>query len=212
MDIKAICIVEVICNTDKETDRLKTLNIITDHYAVSPGCIVYGEEAKGHPYYSKFIFKLNQTSLAINHIMLMEKYKDSDMPLLIFESDVLCLHDLTIIDSKLKQVIADMKTHAIDFVFLGKGCFPSVDSKNYKHIVNDLYKSSISRCTESYIISPRGMKAYLDFFNSTNNHTAIDADYNILFNTRPDILCCWSLPELFKQGSLTGLYSSLIPQ
>lgn len=212
MDIKAICNIEVICNTVKEADRLKTLNIITDHYAVSPGCIAYGEEAKKHPYYSKFICKLNATSLTINHIALMEKYKDSEFPLLIFESDVLCLYDLTTIDSKLKQIIADMNTHAIDFVFLGKGCFASVDTKNYTHIVNDLYKSTTSRCTEAHIISPRGMKAYLDFFNSTENHTVIDADYNIFFKTRPDILCCWALPELFKQGSLSGLYSSLIPQ
>ena len=203
--------IAVICNTELETNRLTTLKKITDHYGVVPGYTVYGEDAKKHPYYPKFNCKINAISLAINHITLLEQYKDSNKPLLIFESDVLCLSDFTVLDARLNQIIQDMNTHGIDFVFLGKGPFPNVDKNNYKHVVHDLYKAERSRCTEAYLISPRGIKAYLEYFYSTDNHTTIDDDYTVLFKARPEILPCWALPELFYQGSLTGVYASLVP-
>jgi hypothetical protein len=209
--IPALINMEAICNTSVETNRLATLNHITNHYMIQPGCATYGADVESHPYYSKFNCLLNARSLAINHITLLEKHKNSYKPLLIFESDVLCIHSLEHTDDKLRQIIRDMIEHTIDFVFLGKGCFQSINTNNHVHIVNDLYKAVSSRCTESYLISPRGIQAYLDFFNTTDNHTAIDADYNIFFKAYPHISCAWAIPELFRQGSMDGTYSSLVP-
>ena len=202
---------EAICNTSIETNRLATLEHITNHYEIQPGYTIYGDETPSHPYYPKFNCLLNARSLAINHITLLEKHKNSHKPLLIFESDVLCIHSLNHTDDKLRQIIHDMIEHTIDFVFLGKGCFPTVKTEDRVHIVNDLYKAASSRCTESYLISPRGIQAYLEFFNTTDNHTAIDADYNIFYRAYPHISCAWTIPELFKQGSLEGIYPSLVP-
>jgi hypothetical protein len=209
--IPALINMEAICNTSVETNRLKTLSLITDHYKIQPGCTTYGADAQSHPYYSKFNCLLNARSLAINHIVLLEKHKNSNKPLLIFESDVLCIDPLNHIDAKLQQIINDMAEKKIDFIFLGKGCFSSVNTSDRMHIVNDLYKSNTSRCTEAYLISPTGIQAYLDYFNSTDNHTAIDADYNIFFKAYPHISCAWTIPELFRQGSMDGTYQSLVP-
>jgi GR25 family glycosyltransferase involved in LPS biosynthesis len=210
--LKDVCNMEIICNMAAESERLKTLQPIIDHYNLQPGYTTYGEDAKSHPYYSKFNAKLHQISLTINHIVLMEKYRESNKPLLLFESDVLCLEDFIATDIKLHNIIKDMETHSIDFVFLGKGCFPSVDTRTLKHVTNNLYKTNTSRCTESHIISPAGIKKFLEYFYSTNNHTVIDTNYNIFFKAHPEVFCCWAIPELFMQGSISGMYSSLIPR
>jgi len=214
MDLHSFCHIEAICNTTIETDRLVTLKRITDHYGIVPTCATYGESARAHPYFNRFHYRcrLNARSLAINHITILEKYRNSTKPLLIFESDVLAIQDLDTTDRTLKQVLKDMTAQSIDFVFLGKGCFPSVDTSQRRHIVNDLYHSATSRCTESYLISPKGIRAYLDYFYTTLGHIEIDADYNVFFNARQDIKCCWAIPELFKQGSLEGMYTSLVPK
>jgi hypothetical protein len=207
------CHVEIICNTEKEPDRIPTIELITNHYNITPYFTVYGEDTRSHKYFPKYRQQLNTSaiSLAINHITLLEKYKDSDKTLLIFESDVLCLLDFDIIDNKLNSIIESMNTHSIDFVFLGIGCFDSIDKNNYTLIENDIYKTGTSRCTEAYLIRPNGMRKYLDYFyNVINNHTAIDADYNLFFKGHPEIISCWLIPELFKQGS-RSIYKSLVP-
>jgi hypothetical protein len=207
------CNVEAICNVEKETKRLPTLNIITDHYGITPSYTVYGEEARSHAYFHKFKLDLNinATSLAINHITILEKYKNSNKPLLIFESDAICLHDFDTIDTNINAVIQSMVENNIDFVFLGVGCFDTVDTSLFKQIDRNLFKKLQSRCTESYIISPTGIRRYLEYFyTKQNNHTAIDADYNLFFEEHTDIICCWLIPELFKQGSRC-MYESLVP-
>jgi hypothetical protein len=206
--------IEAICNTAVETDRVATLRSITDHYRIQPGYTVYGEEAASHPYYSKFTCKMNARSLAINHITLLEKYKDATKPLLLFESDVLCLYPFEYIDTQLAQIVKDMRTHQIDFVFLGKGCFQDTQAilpRVGPRITGGLYQSTTSRCTEAFLISPQGIRAYLEFFYTAPLHKAIDADFNELFRVRPEIRCAWAIPELFRQGSEAGLYKSRVP-
>lgn len=211
------CNVEIICNTEKETNRLAELHKIIEHYKVTPSYTVYGEETQSHKYFSKYRQKLNVSaiSLAINHVSILEKYKDSDKPLLIFESDALCLHDFDTTDSELNNVMDLMKKHSIDYVFLGLGCFddPSGELRlpSTVHITEGLYKTGHSRCTEAYLVSPNGIRRYLDYFyRIEKNHTAMDAEYNIFFDTNPDVIACWLIPELFKQGS-RSIYGSLVP-
>ena len=206
------CQVELICNVPKELNRYDTVRKIADHYNIVPTYTIYGDDTRNHPYFDKFESTLNihATSLAINHISLLEKYKDTQVPLLMFESDVLCCSDFSSIDAKLKETIQIMYEKHIDFVFLGKGCFDHIDKNNYTHVQNDLYVSHTSRCTESYLISPNGIRQYLDYFYNNTNHTAIDADYNLFFKTVPSCKLCWQIPELFYQGS-RHMYTSLVP-
>jgi len=194
-------IVEVSFNESKEKERLKTLQPILDFYHIKPSPILWGEEVRDHPYYKKFSSEitLNPICASINNILFYEKHKDSDKYLLLFESDATPLYDMAYIDTEINKNIQEMKDKNIDFVFLGKGHLDSIDTSQYEKITDTLYKSSTSRCGESYIISPNGMKKYLEYFYKTENHNALDLDLNNFFKVTPECLVCWRVPELFKQ-------------
>jgi len=206
------CNVEVICNVSKEQDRIDTLKNITNHYNVVPTYTIYGQDARNHTYFPKFkpSLNINASSLAINHITLFEKYKNTENPLLVFESDVLCLYNFDTIDNKIGETIKHMSENSIDFVFLGKGCFSHVDTNGRSQVADNLYTASTSRCTESYLISPNGIRKYLEYFYTAPVHTAIDADFNLFYEANKDIQVCWLIPELFSQGS-RSIYPSLVP-
>jgi len=204
--------VEIIYNTEAEANRLPTLRPFLEHYGIEPSCETYGLSAKAHPYYSKFSSStLPAISLAINHVVLMEKHRDSEKPLLLFESDVLPLYEFQQIDQHLATIMKSMRDLSIDFVFLGKGCFQVMDTRGLARATPNLFFSRRSRCTEAYLVSPKGIQAYLNYFYTTENHRAIDGDFNMFFEAHPEIGCALAIPELFCQGSHTGLYKSLIP-
>jgi hypothetical protein len=141
----------------------------------------------------------------------MEKHKDSEKPLLLFESDVLPLYEFKHIDQQLAAIMKSMRDLSIDFVFLGKGCFQVMDTRGLQRATSNLFFSRRSRCTEAYLVSPKGIQAYLNYFYTTEKHIAIDSDFNMFFEAHPKIGCALAIPELFCQGSHTGLYKSLVP-
>jgi hypothetical protein len=212
IDIQYPMNVEIICNVEAEANRLPTLRPFLEHYGVEPSCATYGSSTISHPYYTKFSSStLPAISLAINHVILMEKHRDSEKPLLLFESDVLPLNEFQQIDQHLTTIRKSMVDLSIDFVFLGKGCFQIMDTRGLTRATSNLFFSRRSRCTEAYLISPKGIRAYLNYFYTTENHRAIDGDFNVFFEAHPEIGCGLAIPELFCQGSHTGLYKSLIP-
>lgn len=207
--------VEVICNREKEPERLHTLQAVLDYFKVEPVCTVWGEEARGHELFKTFRqgTHINGLSLAINHIELIKRYIDSDRYLLILESDVMPIYPIEYIDSEVEKTIEEMKTHSIDFCFIGKGCYTHVDPATFHDPLykrtDTLYETRHSRCTESYIISPRGVQKFLDFIQIFPM-TVIDFTFNELFQ-KTDTRSSWRIPELFKQGSQCGVYSGNIP-
>jgi hypothetical protein len=209
--------IDIICNLSIENNRLKTLQPIINFYNVQPSYTVWGDDAKNHELYSKFYNHTTNSaiSLAINHITLIRKYKNTNKFLIIFESDVIPLYDLSYIDTEIKNIIKEMKDNTIDFTFLGKGCFDNINSIpsfiKLIQITNKLYTTEYSRCTESYIISPKGISAFLDFIDTTNIPlTAIDFIFNYFFKFIKSCKSCWIVPELFKQGTWCGIYNRTI--
>ena len=106
-----------------------------------------------------------------------------------------------------------MKEHSIDFCFLGEGCYRNIDPNRF-HIPlykkrDCVYEIPESRCTDSYILSPHGIRSFLTFIK-TFNITVIDFTFNFFFQKNIS-RSSWRIPELFKQGSHIGLYSGNIP-
>jgi hypothetical protein len=201
--------VEIICNVDKEQERMKTLRGFITNFNVTPTFEVYGQDALNHFLFNKFDknLKISEISLAINHISLFKKHSNSDLPLLIFESDVIANYSFEVINCEISKAIDDMKKYDIDFIFLGQGCVPHFTCDN--KITETLYSVGRSRCTESYLVSPNGIKEYLKYFDTTENHVAIDWDFNYFFE-KTSICSCWKSPELFIQGSFQNLYPSYL--
>lgn len=204
--------VEIIYNEKKEIERYKTLEPIMKYYNVKPSCAVWGEETRQHELFNKFYSgtNINAASLAINHISIMQRYRDKNKYLLIFESDVLPLYDLNKVDEEIKLSVKEMIANNIDFAFIGKGCFENAFKSPAKlsKISNTLYISNGSRCTESYIVSPKGIANFLDYFEENIDNTCIDFLFNAFFKIKKNSVACWRLPELFQQGTSVGLYKT----
>ena len=150
--------VEVICNREKEPERLRTLQPILDYFKVEPVCTVWGEEAREHSLFKTFRqgTHINGLSLAINHIEVLKRYKDSGKYLLVLESDVMPIYNIEYVDSETEKTIEEMKDHSIDFCFIGEGCFGKVTPPNFPELPSHmnkltdmLYVGYNSRCTES---------------------------------------------------------------
>jgi hypothetical protein len=210
--------VEVICNREKEPERLQTLQPVLDYFKVEPVCTVWGEEARGHELFKTFRqgTHINGLSLAINHIEVFKRYRDSGCYLVILESDVMPIYPIKDVDSEIEKTIEEMKTHFINFCFIGEGCFGGVNPPNFpslpspmKKLTDMLYVGYNSRCTESYIVSPHGIQLFLSFIE-TFNTTVIDFTFNYFFQ-HTQTLSAWRFPELFRQGSQCGLYGGNIP-
>jgi hypothetical protein len=208
-------VVEVICNREKEPERLQTLQPVLDYFKVEPVCTVWGEEARGHERFSTFRqgTHINGISLAINHIEVLHRYINSKCYVLVLESDVMPIYDMEYIDNQIEETITEMKENSIDFCFLGEGCFGKVTPPHFPlnlHKCTDtLYECKLSRCTEAYIVSPDGISSFLHFIKSFNN-TVIDFTLNYFFE-QTGVRSTWRIPELFRQGSHTGLYKGNIP-
>jgi hypothetical protein len=117
------------------------------------------------------------------------------------------------VDGEIEKTIEEMKTHSIDFCFIGEGCFGKVTPPNFPSPfikkTDILYLGYSSRCTESYILSPRGIMMFLQFIETFNN-TVIDFTFNYFFE-QTNTLAAWRIPELFVQGSHCGVYTGNIP-
>jgi hypothetical protein len=216
-------IVNIIGDLDKEPERRESLKpIMTFYNNVSPNVTCYGEEASNHSFFNKFDQqkKINAISLAINHIQILEKYVNSNQYVVIFESDAIPVYPMEFIDCEIRKDIKTMREKHIDFAFIGFGSIKGITDKQ-KHLYKKLSESlwipsncagnGASRCTEAYIASPNGIRSFMNWFNSTNNHDVIDWAFNKYFEQNNFAIGCWRSPELFKQGSYLGLYPSLVP-
>ena len=194
--------IELICNTEKEKDRIEKLKNLIEFFNIIPTYSTDKDNINTHELYNNFNktqVSSSEISLTINHITIFQKYNNKNIYTIIFESDVKPLNDLLFIQRELNNIIKEMKDNNIDIVFLGKGHLDKVNTSEYKKITDTIYKSNTSRCTESYIISPRCITKYLDFFKSKNNNITIDWSFNNFFKATPDINVGWRIPELFEQ-------------
>lgn len=215
--------VELIGDVEREPERKESLKPIVDFYRISPTVTCYGEEARSHPLFVKFDHrkKMNGISLAINHLVLLEKYAASNRYVVIFESDAIPMYPMEVIDTEVRKDIETMCEKRIDFAFIGFGCFgPLSDQQKQPHKKlsdtlwlppNPEFPNGCSRCTEAYIASPNGIRGFLKWFHARVNHDVIDWAFNHYFRQTPSAVGCWRSPELFKQGSQSGLYPSLVP-
>lgn len=203
--------VELIGNEQAEPERAQSLLPIRAFYDVTPRYEVYGADAYHHPLYRRFdsTKKINAISLAINHITCLKKYANTNQYVVLFESDAIPLYDMDTIHAQILEDIEHMKQHTIDFAFIGHGC---CSPPSEKHMIGShMYRMSLSRCTESYIASPQGIRHFLEWFYSKRNHDVIDWAFNHYCKDHPERVFVWRTPELFKQGSICGLYNSLVP-
>lgn len=215
--------VELIGNLTREPERIETLKPIMDFYGKTPMVTCYGDEAKNHHLFRCFNPQknINAISLAINHVSILEKYAESNRFVLIFESDAIPLYSMEYIDNEIRKDILIMCEKHIDFAFIGLGCFRHLTHDQIHadmKISNTLclpplreFPTGASRCTESYIASPNGIRKFLKWFRSQVNHDVIDWAFNHYFTQTPSAIGCWRSPELFKQGSISGLYPRLVP-
>lgn len=218
---------EVICNRYTETERLYSLKGIFDHFSINPTFTVWGKNVKQHRYFGKFktTTTIPAISLSINTVSCFEDYKNLEKPLLICESDCVPLYSMDHIENKINDIIRIMQENDIDFVFLNKGHLQNVntnnfaiqfsnerihiniDFKNIKCYENILYNTNVSRCTEAFLVSSKGIQKYLEYFYSRNDNVPIDWNLNYFFYDNKSIKSCWLIPELFKQYG----YTSTIP-
>lgn len=213
--------VNIICNVDHELERLRTLKELYEYYNIIPTYTVYSKNTIKHPYFYKFgnNVNINERSLAISHISVFERYKNTDKYLLMFESDATPNNrTMDNIHTKILETIEIMKQNDINFLFISNGCFDNLnvdtfsinmntpECKNYKSLKNttiynnELYLTDASRCTEAYIVSPKGINEYLKYFYNNQNHATIDWDFNNFFYKNKEMKSCWLIPELFNHG------------
>lgn len=206
---------EIICNSEVETDRLPDLKHFFNFYNIRPTFEVWGEKNTEQHYLFKMFMppprlSCNMISASINHIAIMQKYANKQKFILIYESDVINEYKLDVIHDYIIQHINDMIEFDIDLIFLGFGCFPSgfPNINTFPKITNTLINTNTSRCVEAYLISPNGIKKYLNWFYSKNNHDIIDWDFNHFLKEVSNAKSCIRVPELFSQGSYTGKFKS----
>jgi hypothetical protein len=218
--------VEIICNPYLENNRLKTLSPLFAFFNILPNYTVWGQDALNHKYFQKFknTTTVNASSLVINTLSTFERYKNNEKYLLVLESDCFPLQQLEYIKQKIEDTIKIMDKHNIDFCFINKGHLASVDIDNYnlyfknENVIIDvnfknietydkqIYITNASRCTEAFLVSPKGMQTYIDYFHSNENHVPLDWSFNYFFY-KSGIKSAWLIPELFKQYG----YQSSIP-
>lgn len=214
LDVSPLC-VETIGNKEKEHGRFKTLRPVMEFYNKELVFEVWGDSVHKHPLYRKYFIPAHRTgaiSLAINHISLLKKYAYKNKFLLMFESDVIPLKDMRCIHAEILKDMVVMEEKHIDIVMLGKGCFANVHAcpDAGKPLSPTLFHKNASRCTESYIISPEGIINFVEWFYNIEKHNVFDFDINDYFKQNPERIGCWRSPELFYQGSCSGMYASSI--
>lgn len=213
--------VAIIGDVEKEPERMKTLQTLIDYYHVLPFRACYGDDARSDPLYPKFTknYNINPVSLTINHLELMRRHVDLGTFLVVFESDAMPKYAMDEVHAGIQNDIQAMQAHGIEFAFIGTGCLVS-EPTTYNDPANRvgdtlyfarrLHANGESRCSEAYIVSPKGMKSFLAWFLSTTDHGAIDWAFNHYFRQNPSALGCWRHPELFSQGTCDGTYKSTI--
>ena len=225
--------VELIANYEKEVERHENINRIIQFYNIQPTFECWGQATTKHPLFIYFEknYNIPTISLSINHITILKKYSQKNTYLLVCESDAISTVEMDIIDLEIKKYINIMQLEKIDFIFLGTGCFNNmstddiisttynnrkmlkkqvIDTNNEGTVIdNRLIITNMSRCTEAYLISPKGITNFLEWFYSRRNNVAIDWTFNYFFRDCPTSRACWINSPLFYQGSASKYKSHL---
>lgn len=197
-------ITELICDVSKERDRFEKLKPLIEVFNITPSYYVDKVDVKENPLYNKFKIDVSDSerSLTINQITILQKNKDSGKFVLMFQSDVKLLVDISIILSEIDKTVKEMKENNVGIAFLGKGDIDKVDISKYEKISETLYITGLSRCAEAYIMSPNCIEKYLNYFKNTNNNVVDDWNFNYFLKATPDIIGCYRIPELFEQDKI----------
>lgn len=191
--------VELICNAEKEPERLKGLWPLIKLFSITPSYYVDKTNVQQHPLYSRFSAQVtnSERSLTINHVLNLDKNRGKYV--LMLESDVKPQVELDVLKKEIDKVVQQMKDTNVDIVFLGRTHLPGADTSNYEEVADTLYKTGNSRCTDSYIISPGCINKYLEYVNSISTNQPADLNYDNFFKAKPQVVACWKIPELFDQ-------------
>ena len=191
--------VELICNAEKERERLKHLEPLIKLFSITPSYYVDKANVQQHPLYSRFSAQAtnSERSLTINHVLNLDKNRGKYV--LMLESDVKPRVELGVLKKEIDRVVQQMKDAKVDIVFLGRTHLSGVDTSKYEQVAETLYKTGNSRCTDSYIISPECINKYLEYVNSITTNQPADLNYDNFFKAKPEIVACWKIPELFDQ-------------
>lgn len=147
--------------------------------------------------------KKSEISLIYKHLDIYAKISKSDYEYaLVLEDDVI-FHENFL--NKIDLIFNETNSN-FDLIFLGNGCGLRINPS----IVNPLklcYKKShpASKCTDSYLISKKAAKIFLD--NLRNICLPIDFELNY-FMFKYDMVVYWAEPPIFEQGSQNGVFSS----
>jgi GR25 family glycosyltransferase involved in LPS biosynthesis len=141
-------------------------------------------------------------SLSLKHYYMYEEILAKYDCGLIFEDDVILQENFT---EKLNVYVSQLPED-YDALFIGDGCRLHVSQNDIIPNVN-VYKTSGSRCTDSYIVSKKCAKKLLEYRDSKScTNQAIDWWLNYACKDL-SLNFYWAEPTIATQGSQNGKYS-----
>ena len=219
----------IICNKDKETERLKNLEKIIDNSKIDRNnidffCkywsddIIKNKNKDNLTEYDNNIFQnLNnaEISLFINHIEILKKIKKNYNSgyFLILESDIFVYPDMEFNYKKINEICDNSnKLDKWDIINIGGSCTDIFGSQGYpksKPIVNKkdkYYKEDRLICIEALIWNYNSICKFLDLFEKYNlkNNNQITEPIDVILDNlcqSKDLNLYWKIPCLCKQGS-----------
>lgn len=219
----------IICNKDKETERLKNLEKIIDNSKIEKNKIEFfckcwsddvikNKNKDGLSEYDNNIFKnLNnaEISLFINHIEILKKIKNdyNSGNFVIFESDIYVHPGWNFNNKHFNEIIEfSDNLNNWDIINVGRSCIDVFRSKGYPKsnpIINQndkYYKEDRLICIEALIWNYNSICKFLKLFEEYNKerNNIITEPIDVIL----DNLCVskklnlyWKTPSLCLQGS-----------
>ena len=219
----------IICNKDKETERLKNLEKIIDNSKIDRNnidffCkywsddIIKNKNKDGLSEYDNNIFQnLNnaEISLFINHIEILKKIKKdyNSGYFLILESDIFVYPGMEFNYQKINEICDNSnKLDKWDIINIGGSCTDIFRSQGYpksKPIINKkdkYYKEDRLICIEALIWNYNSICKFLDLFKKYNlkNNNQITEPIDVILDNlcqSKDLNLYWKIPCLCKQAS-----------
>jgi hypothetical protein len=153
---------------------------------------------------------MGEISLFLNFYIIFKRilgsYKDGIF--ITYEADVIFkdnIHLLNVLTNRLGD---------FDCISFGSGCYLEVSFPNH-HIDIDIYRSTITRCTDSFIWSYKGIEKFTFYIENKIFSTGMDWPIDFFMNEylREDgdqFDMYWTYPSLTIQGSQHGTYHSTV--
>jgi hypothetical protein len=158
--------------------------------------------------------KNSEISLFLNFLLLFEKLlaEYSDGYFLIFESDVLFESPILEYLTYMEQII---QLNPPDCFSIGSGCDMIHDNVNTDDMNFQLFPTSRVRCTDSFLFSYDGIRAFVDYLYAFQKRKGsidqpIDNFFKTFLEANPAYVQLWVWPSLTHQGSQYGVYASSI--